>query len=308
MDHLGMKAFLKVAECGNISRAAEQLFATSSAVGKRIKQLEKEVGAPLLVRGKGRKHISLTKAGEAFMPLAERWLALWSDMQDVSAVGIEHSLSVGTLESITPPLLVPLFQLLYANAPQVRLRVITKYSLEMYNEIETRRVDIGFTLREMLNPYVVARRLFSEPLVVLRPTRGPGSGSPYDLRTSFPAIRPETLDPDHELFIAWHDNYQLWHDQHWNRSGSRRVILNNCSLLIDLISDPRQWAIVPLSIAYTACKRGSFAIHTLTDAPPPRVCYLLTHRIVKQSSVEAIAIFEKYLAVALKHNIPWASL
>ena len=50
MDLTLLKTFLKVAEFGNITKAASVLFVTQSAVSRRIKQLEESVGRPLLKR------------------------------------------------------------------------------------------------------------------------------------------------------------------------------------------------------------------------------------------------------------------
>lgn len=306
MDHHAMLAFITVAQRGTISRAAEHLHASQTTVGKRIAQLEEEVGARLFVRGKGHKKIALTAAGEDFLPLAERWLSLWSDVRDFSAGAVLHNLGVGIVESITASLIVPLFDRLYREAPQLRLRVITKHSVEMYTEVETRRVDIGFSTRELTNPYVVVRRLFSEPLVVIRPT-GEDAARPVPYgKTDFPAISPQDLDADHEMFIAWHDRFQNWHDRHWDWRSSRIVTLNNPVLLIELLKSPEQWAIMPLSIAYRACRHKSLALFTLTDAPPDRVCYLLTHRDPKQSALEPLQVFERFLTETLWKNIPWA--
>ena len=310
MDHQAMMTFLKVAQTGNMTRASEQLHAAQATVGKRIANLEREVGAQLFVRGKGHKTLSLTAAGESFLPLAERWLSLWSDIQGFSAGSILHTLGVGVVESITASLIVPLFDRLYREAPRIRLRVITKHSVEMYTEVETRKVDIGFTSRELINPHVVVRRLFSEPLVVIQPSARPVNGeaeSPgRDGTMDFPVVAPGDLDADHEMLIVWHDNFQNWHDRHWDWRGSRIVTLNNPVLLVELLKDARQWAIVPLSVALRASGHKRLRIYRLSDPPPDRVCYLLSHREPKQSVQEPLLIFERFLAETLQRNIPWA--
>ena len=43
--------FLKVAEVGNITRAAELLHYTQAGVSHSIAALEREAGVPLLIRG-----------------------------------------------------------------------------------------------------------------------------------------------------------------------------------------------------------------------------------------------------------------
>lgn len=60
--------FIKVAETGNITRAAEQLGYSQASVTSHIQQLEKELGVALFDRiGRG---IQLTEAGHDFRPYA----------------------------------------------------------------------------------------------------------------------------------------------------------------------------------------------------------------------------------------------
>ena len=50
MELRPLRAFVEVVRQGGFSRAAETVFATQSTVSKAVKQLEQEVGAPLLDR------------------------------------------------------------------------------------------------------------------------------------------------------------------------------------------------------------------------------------------------------------------
>lgn len=60
--------FIVLSEVGNFSRAAEQRAVTHTAFGRRIKQLEAWVGAPLVNR---QKPISLTREGHVFLAVAQ---------------------------------------------------------------------------------------------------------------------------------------------------------------------------------------------------------------------------------------------
>lgn len=53
--------FLKVAEVGNITRAAELLHYTQAGVSHSIAALEREAGVPLLIRGSN--GVTLTENG-----------------------------------------------------------------------------------------------------------------------------------------------------------------------------------------------------------------------------------------------------
>ncbi len=59
-----LRAFSTVARFGGVSRAAEALHLTQSAVSKQIQELEKWVGVDLFERS--RKRLTLTPAGERY--------------------------------------------------------------------------------------------------------------------------------------------------------------------------------------------------------------------------------------------------
>jgi biotin operon repressor len=59
-----LNTFIQVAESGSLSKAAEKLFVSSTAVMKQINLLEKHVGVPLLIRTNHDKELSMLFAWE----------------------------------------------------------------------------------------------------------------------------------------------------------------------------------------------------------------------------------------------------
>ena len=55
MTHVELDAFLAVCRHKNITKAAQELFITQSALSTRLKQLEEEIGCNLLIRQKGKR-------------------------------------------------------------------------------------------------------------------------------------------------------------------------------------------------------------------------------------------------------------
>src|SRR3954469_17924572 len=62
-----LEAFVEAQRWGSITRAAEALDLTQPTVTARLRGLERELGAPLLVRG--RRGVSLTAGGRPAPPL-----------------------------------------------------------------------------------------------------------------------------------------------------------------------------------------------------------------------------------------------
>lgn len=73
MEIYQIRAFVKVARLGNLTRAAESLSLTQPAVTAQIKALEQSLGVALFDRAGGR--LTLARAGEALLVTAEALLA-----------------------------------------------------------------------------------------------------------------------------------------------------------------------------------------------------------------------------------------
>ena len=65
MDTKQIEYILKIAEENNITKAAEKLFITQSALNQQLLKLEKELGTPLFHRS--RTNWRLTEAGEIYI-------------------------------------------------------------------------------------------------------------------------------------------------------------------------------------------------------------------------------------------------
>ena len=70
-----LRYFVAVAEDLHFTRAAERLFISQPALSKQIRMLERQLGAPLFLRGSD--GVRLTPIGEALLPHAREVLAAW---------------------------------------------------------------------------------------------------------------------------------------------------------------------------------------------------------------------------------------
>jgi DNA-binding transcriptional LysR family regulator len=70
-----LRYFVAVAEDLHFTGAAERLFISQPALSKQIRMLERQLGAPLFLRGSD--GVRLTPVGEALLPHAREVLAAW---------------------------------------------------------------------------------------------------------------------------------------------------------------------------------------------------------------------------------------
>ena len=94
MTKADIEAFLAVARSGTLSKAAEKLYISHSTLSGRIGKLEEEFGTELFLRGKGQKRVELTKAGEAFLPYAVKFLDIWQEASTSMGKAVSGSLSI----------------------------------------------------------------------------------------------------------------------------------------------------------------------------------------------------------------------
>jgi DNA-binding transcriptional LysR family regulator len=138
MENFRLKVFRAVARNRNFRIAAEELLLTQPAVTQQIKALEAEFGTALFDRSGGR--ITLTPAGEALLPFAERLAALANEAREaVAATGSDHAgtLTLAASQTIGQYLLPRLIAAFLAENPKVDLNVLsgnTQTSLEALME------------------------------------------------------------------------------------------------------------------------------------------------------------------------------
>lgn len=78
MDINSFKYFVKICQNNSFTKTAKELFITQQALSKRIKKLEKEIGAPLFNRNS--KGVDLTELGKYILPKAKALVKTYDDL------------------------------------------------------------------------------------------------------------------------------------------------------------------------------------------------------------------------------------
>lgn len=277
-----VEAFLTILKYQNITTAAQSLYTSQSTVSHRLQMLEEEVGVPLFIRRKGQRFVELTPGGEAFIPIAERWMSLFRDTGKIKEQSLRRTLSVGGTDLINTYTFVPLYQEYLARNPMTQLAIRTYHTSELYRMLESRAIDIGYVYSKRRYPDILARILYQEQMYLIchRDSR-------YCDR-----ITPGKLSIEDEVYLRWNADYEMWHDQHWP-VGKSLVFVGTGAQLSLYLDVPDRWAIAPASV-YQALKHKTHIVYySLTAPPPPLTCYEITHRYPKPSTEAMIRDFQK---------------
>lgn len=229
----GLLALKLVAEKRNFTAAAEALKISPPAISKMIKQLEKKLGATLLIRTT--RSTSLTEAGEKFLskaaPALEQLLAAMEEVGSFS--GKPH----GLLRINAPPFIYSFYLKKVVSSfmkkyPDVSLEVCLENAAI---DIFEKGFDAGIRLFDILAKDMVAIKLFG-------PIRFAIAGSPkYFSRMGKPKI-PEDLLAHNCLRLRIGN--QIFDDWEFERKGKAfnvqvggSLIMNDGKYLLDAAID-----------------------------------------------------------------------
>ncbi len=174
MEFRPLRAFIEVVRQGGFSQAAKTVFATQSTVSKAVKQLEDEIGVPLLDRIGHRS--TLTAAGEV---VYRRGIKLLADRDDLLAELDEvRGLQRGVLRLGLPPvgsstLFAPLFAVYRQRYPGIDVQLIEEHgSVELEQSLRAGEIDFADALLPV-SPDFEWELVRREPLVALLPANHP---------------------------------------------------------------------------------------------------------------------------------------
>ncbi|MFQ5933255.1 MAG: LysR family transcriptional regulator [Dehalococcoidia bacterium] len=184
MELIQLEAFLEASQWKSFRRAAEALFLTQPALSDRIKRLERDLGQPLFHRmGRG---VSLTEAGKALLPYAERALRdLREGRETLREIdpSADSTLHVGTARVIGTYVLPDVIaHFREQNAIDVHMR--SGRSTEVLKMVIEGEVHVGVA-RALADPQVETVPLYDEEIVLVsHPSHRfaqEGSASIYDV-------------------------------------------------------------------------------------------------------------------------------
>jgi DNA-binding transcriptional LysR family regulator len=161
----------------HFGRAAKSCHVSQPTLSAAVRQLEQELGAPIVRRGQ--RFNGFTPEGESVLEHAKRIIAECSALrQDLTEVrgGLSGRLRLGAIPSALP-IVSMLTAPLHAKFPAVMIAVMSLTSQQIQRGIDDLELDAGLTYLDN-DPLerVRAVRLYREEYVLLAPEDGPFGG------------------------------------------------------------------------------------------------------------------------------------
>ncbi|MDD3797989.1 MAG: LysR substrate-binding domain-containing protein [Novosphingobium sp.] len=142
MDVKRLENFLKVAELGSLSRAADRMRIAQPALSRQMRLLEDEIGAPLFARH--RRGMQLTEAGEELQKrVAGPLRQLRHAFDDVRSMSAETGgrFALGMPPTVSTILAGRFTRRVAEKAPNVSLRIVEGYAGHLIDWLQRGEID-----------------------------------------------------------------------------------------------------------------------------------------------------------------------
>jgi LysR family transcriptional regulator for metE and metH len=181
-----LKLVETVAKEGGLTKAANRLHVTQSALSHQLRDIEDKLGAPLFLRLN--KKMLLTQAGERLLSSAPAVLEeLKRAEEDIRQIALhrEGILRIST-ECYTcyhwlPPVLKPFSR----EFPRVEVRIVAEATRRPVEALLDGRLDLAITSVPARNQKLIFKPLFKDEMVVIVSPDHPLASRPYVIARDF---------------------------------------------------------------------------------------------------------------------------
>ena len=170
MDLKQLRAFLTIADTGNVTRAAELLHLVQPAVSRQLRLLEEDIGVELFERE--RHGMVLTEKGKTLQIYARRAMLELDRARaelDSATEEIGGLVTIGLLPSTSDLLASALLTVVAQHHPRIRTRIAMGYAGTLHQWLETGEIDAALLYGAEKLPNIQARPLLEEALWVVGP-------------------------------------------------------------------------------------------------------------------------------------------
>lgn len=272
-------AFEAAARLGNISRAADELSLTQSAVSQRVRKLEEFVGQSLFFRqGSG---VSLTAAGELLYDSVHETLKrLSAGFDRIAPYKNKDSLLLACPPEFAHGWLMPRLELMKASHPSVEIWLISDRDVRAIDRVD---VDLIVSRMPIHTADVECVPLLEDEAIAIAGAR---SGERL-ARLSFPKV----LEKAPLLFLEGEPEWNglLAEPRFASLRLTRGATIDDLRLLIDAVAQELGIALVPrIAAAQAIAQHRCRVLEQVPPVPKPR-WWLMRSRLEPRTPFADIA-------------------
>ncbi|MBB6453135.1 DNA-binding transcriptional LysR family regulator [Salirhabdus euzebyi] len=280
MDTEQLNAFILVAETKNFTKTAEVLHLAQSTVTSRIKTLEDIVGKQLLYRSN--KTVSLTPAGEIFLPYAFRMKELAEkSVENLQQQGLyEERLVLGGPSSVWRHLLYPYLKTFRESNPEVAVELLTHSTENTIQKVLDGIIHVGVVYAKPRHPMIHSQPILDDEYVLAGAEKYNNLGN------------LETLYSKDFILNDWGNPFMNWF---YNTIGNHYIPafkINQTSIVLKMLLDGSGFGFIPQSIIGPYVKDGSLIKinFELPSQPPTHKIFLVYLKKQEQSKAVQLGL------------------
>jgi LysR family hydrogen peroxide-inducible transcriptional activator len=167
-----LRYFSKVADLGNVTRAAEACRVSQPSLSQQIAKLERELGQPLFERlGRG---VRLTDAGKMFKRYSDQILSLTEDARTrVADDRGSGRIILAAIPTIAPYFLPRLLTRFAEDCPKARVEIVEETTGNILRLLAEGDIDLAILALPIRAEHVHTKTLFTEELLAVLPSDHP---------------------------------------------------------------------------------------------------------------------------------------
>lgn len=151
LDLVALRAVVTVAECGSVTRAADLLHLTQSAVSMQIRRLEEALGMELFNRSQRRMELSLS--GQKLTDYARRMLRLNDEaLCSLGALEGREEIRIGLPHDLVSPQIPEVLRVMGVGWPQLHVALTIDYTRSLLNRFGAGELDMILTTQTHPGP------------------------------------------------------------------------------------------------------------------------------------------------------------
>jgi LysR family transcriptional regulator, nitrogen assimilation regulatory protein len=256
MDLKQLEYFLKVAELGSFTKAANTLNVAQPALSRHVQQLEVELGQPLLTRN-GRGAVA-TEAGRTLMEYA-RGILYQVERAKIELTQAEETpsakVSIGLPSSVAKVLTVPLTRAFRQRLPTALLCVTEGLSTSLQDALIAGRIDIALLYNPTATSQLQIQTVLFEELFLID-----SAANANKIKRSY-AIALSRISHEPLIIPTRPNAIRMLVESELSAFGlipSIMMEIDGVGAILDLVADGLGKAVLPMNAILTAPKPERF--------------------------------------------------
>ncbi|SNB71224.1 DNA-binding transcriptional regulator, LysR family [Arboricoccus pini] len=285
MDLRQLKYFIQIAECGNLSRAAEVLRIAQPSLSQQMRNLEGELGVDLLVRHA--RGVTPTEIGLQLYDHARRILQEVERTREVirsQSLTPSGRVSVGLPTSACRGLSLPLIKAMAVRQPNITLHIVEAMTGYIDDFITMGRLDVALLYDHKAFEHVAWTEMMAEDLMLFVPPDHPlvrkasvTFREMFDLPIVLPGA-PNVMRTVIERFAARHD------------VSPKAMACDSLPAIARMVRERLALAVMPHFAFGDELARGEMVAISIHDPTPSwRLSVVVSQRTMNPRGSEAVA-------------------